>query len=165
MMIWEVTKLLYRVWQAVMRLLSRTLRFREPELLSGAGSLVRLPETVKKMGIIRVLVVTDKVLVKLGMLAGLFDALEDCGIDFVVYDEVQPNPTIDNVEKACSLYLENECHGIIAFGGGSPIDCAKAAAARASNRSRTIRQMKGVLRVARPLPPPLCSSHDCRYRL
>ncbi len=150
---WEFTKLYYRTWQAVMRLLSRSLRFREPELLSGAGSLVRLPEAVKGRGITRVLIVTDKILMKLGILAGLFEAMEACGIAFVIYDEVQPNPTIDNVEKACSLYLENKCQGIIAFGGGSPIDCAKAAAARAANRSRTIRQMKGVLRVAKPLPP------------
>lgn len=150
---WVLTKLFYRTWQGVMRLLSRTLRFREPELLSGAGSLVRLPEAVKGRGITRVLIVTDKVLMKLGMLAGLLESMNACGIAFVIYDQVQPNPTIDNVEKACDLYLENKCQGIIAFGGGSPIDCAKAAAARASNRSRTIRHMKGALRIAKPLPP------------
>lgn len=152
-MMWELKKLFYRTYQSVIQLLSRTLRFREPELLSGASSLGRLPEAVKRREITRVLVVTDKVLMKLGMLAGLLEAMEACGIYYVIYDEVQPNPTIDNVEKACGLYLDNKCQGIIAFGGGSPIDCAKAAAARASNRNRTIRQMKGILRVRKPLPP------------
>jgi len=152
-MMWEFSKLVYRTIQAVMRLLSRALRFREPELLYGAGSLVKLPEAVKKRNITRVLIVTDKVLMKLGMLAGLLEAMDAFGIGYVIYDEVQPNPTIDSVEKACSLYMGNECQGIIAFGGGSPIDCAKAAAARAANGSRSIRQMKGVLRVGKPLPP------------
>lgn len=152
-MMWELTKLFYRTYQSVIRLLSKVLMFREPELMSGAGSLGRLPEAVKRMEISRVMIVTDKVLMKLGMLAGLLEAMEAGSIFYVIYDEVQPNPTIDNVEKACNLYLDNKCQGIIAFGGGSPIDCAKAAAARAANRDRTIRQMKGILRVRKPLPP------------
>lgn len=152
-MIWELYKVSYRVNQAVMRLLSRTLKFREPELLTGAGSLKKLPELLKSRGIGKVLIVTDNVLVRLGMLSGLLESMEENKIDFAIYDEVKPNPTIDNIEAACRLYLDNNCQGIIAFGGGSPIDCAKAAAARVTNRNITIRQMKGVLKVSKPLPP------------
>ena len=152
-MLWELTKLYYRANQAVMRQLSRTLSFREPELLSGPGSLKKLPEVMKGRGMDKVLIVTGKVLTKLGMPAILLEAMKANGIEAVIYNEVQPNPTIANIEAACSLYLENDCKGIVAFGGGSPIDCAKAAAARVTNRGTTIRQMRGVLKVRKPLPP------------
>ncbi|KUO76598.1 MAG: alcohol dehydrogenase [Clostridia bacterium BRH_c25] len=152
-MFWGLRKAAFRANQAVMRLLANILKFREPELLTGAGSLRELPRLIRSRGIDNVLIVTDKVLMKLGILDGLLEAMEENGIAYVIYDEVQPNPTVGNIEAACKLYLGGNCRGIVAFGGGSPIDCAKAAAARVTNRSMTVRQMKGVLKVRKPLPP------------
>jgi alcohol dehydrogenase class IV len=71
----------------------------------------------------------------------------------MVYDEVQPNPTIQNVESGLKLYLANNCQGIVAFGGGSPIDCAKLIGARATNPKRSVHAMKGMLKVRKKLPP------------
>lgn len=152
-MIWTVKKGMYRVNQKFMKLLGNTLKFQEPELLTGVGCLKNLPKAVKIRGIDNVLIVTDKVLMGLGKLDGLFSDLEKNEIKYTVYDGVQPNPTIDNIEHAYSMYIENNCQGVIAFGGGSPMDCAKAAAARVSNSNKSIKDMRGTLKVKKQLPP------------
>ena len=50
--------------------------------------------------------------------------MDKAGVEYVVYDGTQPNPTIENIEEAKDMYNNNGCQGIIAFGGGSPMDCA-----------------------------------------
>lgn len=150
---WKMKKLYYRSYQFVMRSISKVLRFREPELLMGAGSLIELPAIVKSHGVDKVLIVTDNVLINLGMVDDLLESLNKNDIEYFLFDEVQPNPTVDNIEAARNQYLEKGCNGIIAFGGGSSIDCAKAAAARVTNSNMTLRQMKGPLKVRKPLPP------------
>ena len=125
----------------------------EPELLKGAGAVKELPALVKSKGINSVLVVTDKGLMGLNLLQGLFDNLDAQKIKYVVYDGVQPNPSIENIEEARRLYLRNACEGIIAFGGGSPMDCAKAAGARVMNPATSVSQMRGQLKIRHKLPP------------
>jgi hypothetical protein len=100
-----------------------------------------------------VLVVTDKGLVAAGLVERLLNTLEEARISFTLYDEVQPNPAIQNVEDGVRLYLANGCKGIVAFGGGSPMDCAKLIGARATNPKRSVHAMKGMFKVRRKLPP------------
>ncbi|GHH99080.1 alcohol dehydrogenase [Neobacillus kokaensis] len=83
----------------------------------------------------------------------LLEGLRDEGVSFVVYDQTVPNPTIENIEEAYEIYMTNQCQGIVAFGGGSPMDCAKGIGARAARPNKTIQQMKGVLKVMKKLPP------------
>jgi alcohol dehydrogenase class IV len=125
----------------------------EPQLLEGAGSVLELPAFVKSKGISKVMVVTDKGLMGLHLLDPLFEKLKETGIEYVVYDGVQPNPTIPNIEECRELYVSNGCEGIIAFGGGSPMDCAKAAAARVVKPRQSVRKMRGYLKVLHTLPP------------
>ncbi|MGN0555661.1 MAG: iron-containing alcohol dehydrogenase, partial [Candidatus Fimenecus sp.] len=73
--------------------------------------------------------------------------------NYVVYDGVQPNPSIENIEEARAMFVENGCEAMIAFGGGSPMDCAKAAAARVVRPNKTVPQMRGVMKVMHKLPP------------
>lgn len=56
----------------------------------------------------------------------LEELLPQNGIKCIVYDKTRPNPTVSNVEEALQIYKENNCKGLIAFGGGSSMDCAKA---------------------------------------
>lgn len=142
-----------RTYQKIMYVGSMVLDWSKPELIQGAGSVKKLPQAVKEKGLSNVLVVTDKGLMSLGLLDGLFEALEAAGITYTVFDGVQPNPTIDNIEDAVELYLANGCQGIIAFGGGSPMDCAKACGARIARPDKTIPQLRGVLKVMKKLPP------------
>jgi alcohol dehydrogenase len=153
MMLWELKKCYYRIYQTVFKVAMNFLDWSEPQLLEGKGSILKLPEFVKSKGINKVLVVTDKGLMGLHLLDPLFEKLTEEGVDYVVYDEVQPNPTIPNIEAAREMYIKNECQGFIAFGGGSPMDCAKAAAARVVKPNQTVRKMRGYLKVLKKLPP------------
>lgn len=142
-----------RVYQNIFRLVSYVLPFRKPILIEGQGSLSKLPDVVLSNGIRNVIIVTDRVLVSLGMIDSLLDGLKSKGIQYVVYDGTVPNPTIDNIEEALQLYKRNQCKGIIAFGGGSSMDCAKGIAARLAQPNKSIPQMKGVLKVLKAIPP------------
>ena len=142
-----------RAYQKVMYVGTMFLDWSRPELLKGAGAVKELPAAVKAKGVSKVLVVTDKGLMSLKLLDGLFEALDKAGISYAVFDGVQPNPTIDNIEDAVEIYLGNACQGIIAFGGGSPMDCAKACGARIARPDKTIPQMRGLLKVMKKLPP------------
>ena len=141
-----------RTYQGVMRGAVLLLNWDEPRLLKGAGSVKRLPETVKANGHKSVLIVTDKGLMGLHLLDGLFAGLDAAGVNYAVYDGVQPNPTIDNIEEARQLYVNHACTAVIAFGGGSPMDCAKAAAARIARPNMTVQQMRGTLKILKKLP-------------
>lgn len=146
-------KLLYRIYQLVLKYIGRLLPWREPELLEGENSLDRLPEFIKCKGIRQVLVVTDEGLKKVGLLDRLVKGLDSAGLSYVVYDKTVPNPTIDNIEEGVKLYHKNHCQGIIALGGGSPMDCAKGIGARIARPNKTIPQMKGELKVLKKIPP------------
>lgn len=143
----------YRAYQKTMKFAVNFLDWTPPKLIKGAGAVLQLPELVKKEGLNNVLVVTDKGLMGLGLLNPLFEALEKAGIKYSVFDSVQPNPTIYNVEDALKMYKENGCQGFIAFGGGSPMDCAKVTAARVVKPKQTPSDMRGVLKVLKKLPP------------
>ncbi len=141
-----------RAYQGIMRAAVNVLDWSEPKLIKGAGAVKELPKTVKQLGYKNVLVVTDKGLMGLHLLDSLFEELKNNEIAYVVYDGVQPNPTIDNIEEARALYLGNGCEAIIAFGGGSPMDCAKACGARIARPDKQIPQLRGQLKVLKKIP-------------
>lgn len=141
-----------RVYQKAFKLAVNFLDWTEPELITGAGSVKQLPATIKAKKVDNVLVVTDKNLMKLNLLNGLFEALEAADIKFTVYDEVQPNPTINNIEDAVELYKTNNCNGLVAFGGGSPMDCAKGCGARIARPNKTVPELRGQLKVLKKIP-------------
>lgn len=142
-----------RIYQKVLFVFTLFLDWSEPQLLTGPGSVKKLPALIKEKGVSKILVVTDKGLMNLGIPNGLFEQLTKDGIEFVVYDGVQPNPTIENIEEAREMYVSNGCQGIIAFGGGSPMDCAKIAAARVVKPNKPVEKMRGLMKILHPLPP------------
>lgn len=152
---WQIKKAYCRIYQKAFFIAQCTPFFdwSEPYVLEGAGAIRKLPEFVKSKGLDNVLVVTDKGLMGIHLLDSLFEELEKAGVKYTVYDGTQPNPSIQNIEDARKLYLDNNCQGVIAFGGGSPMDCAKAAAARVTNPKTPVKKMRGVLKVWHKLPP------------
>ena len=139
-----------RIFQAGMRVGMKILNFREPAIIHG---LDKLPDAVVKEGLTSVLIVTDDVLHnKLKMIDGLKQGLEEKGIKYCIFDKTVPNPTITNIEDAYAMYKENGCEGIIAFGGGSPMDCAKGVGCRVARPNKTIPELKGTLKVLKKLP-------------
>jgi len=146
-------ELFCRIYQGAFRLVSYILPWRIPELLEGENVLKELPNLIKSKGIESILIVTDSVIASLGLMDGLLKGLNDEGVDFVVYDKTVQNPTIDNIEEALQMYKANNCKGIVAFGGGSPMDCAKGVGARVARPKKSISQMKGVFKVLKKIPP------------
>lgn len=146
-------KLFCRGYQGVFRFVACFLPWRRPELLQGEGSLGKLPGFMQEKGLDNVLIVTDKGLVALGLMDGMLAGFDASAIKYVVFDKTVPNPTIDNIEAALELYKANGCIGIVAFGGGSPMDCAKGVAARLARPRKKVPQMKGQLKVLKKTPP------------
>ena len=142
-------KLFCRGVQTVLRAALPLLPYRDPKILNGVEE---IPDCLKAKNIRKVLIVTDDFLHISGMLEPMKKALSAAGIGYVVYDEVTPNPTILNVELAREKYLAENCQGLIGFGGGSAIDCAKAVGARIARPKLTIPKMKGILKIWLPIP-------------
>ncbi len=136
-----------RSYQFVLSLAVRFLNFKEPELLSGEGSSVQVPLVLKKHGYLHPLVVADPGVVKLGLTKTLEDSLRAAGYAYALYDGVMPNPTFDCIYEAKALALKNNCDSIVAIGGGSTMDTAKAVGALLANRHATLNSLRGILKV------------------
>lgn len=144
-------KLYCRIYQGVFKIGMNFIPWGMPKTLEGPGSVKKLPKWIKKKKIKNVLVVTDSVLMSLGLLDGMIEALEEVGIDYTIYDGVQPNPTDVNVKEGLELFRDNECEAMIAFGGGSSMDCAKAIGAM-HVKNKEVDQMQGLFRVLHRIP-------------
>lgn len=145
-------KLYFRIYQTILKIASSFINWREPELLKGENSILKLPVVLNKKGINKLLIVTDNVIVSLNLMESLLNGLKNNSIDYLIYDKTVPNPTIENVEEAFDIYKKEECKAIIGFGGGSSIDCAKGVAARIAVPKKEISQMKGLLKVRKKTP-------------
>ncbi len=98
-----------------------------------AGCSEMVGEATKAIGVTRVILVTDPYMSEEGPVKRLVQRLEAAGVDAAVYSGVQPDPTDKNVEEALSILRDRSADGVVAVGGGSPIDAAKAVAAMATN--------------------------------
>jgi alcohol dehydrogenase class IV len=94
------------------------------------------------MGHSKILIVTDSIISKLGLLNDLTNALTAGGADFVVFDEITPDAPIPLIEKGIDFYRANGCDAIVAFGGGSSMDASKAIAVAVAN-NKPLRQLAG----------------------
>ena len=127
----------------------------ESALLQRAGSVKRLPALIRAQGIHKPLIVTDPMLMEIKLLDGLLAACEALGLPYAVYDGVQPNPSIENIEDAYGLYLKNGCDAVVGFGGGSSMDCAKVVAGRVVRPHLSTERLGGYFKVMLPFPKKL----------
>lgn len=138
-----------RVFQFCFKIAIPLLPYYNPQILD---SIEDIASVLKNKKFSKVMLVTDKSIRSFGITEKLEKHLAQNGIDVTVFDEVISNPTVDNVENAKNLYLENSCQALIGFGGGSAIDCAKAVGARVAKPKQKIKDMVGILRILRPIP-------------
>ncbi len=142
----------YRGFQAVFNIGARCLRWRRPIPVSGPGAVGQIPALLKKEAVEKVLVVTGPTVGK-RLAPKILRELEQAGIQQVLFDQVEANPSVNTVNRIQRLYLDSGCRGFIALGGGSPMDAAKAAAARVVRPGTPVGKMAGLLKVGRKLPP------------
>lgn len=95
-------------------------------VVHGIGVIKQAGEQIKNLGVTRVLLVTDPGVQKVGLTAGVIKSLKESDVDVVVYDQVEPNPSIHTVAKGTAMYVAEGCDGLVAVGGGSSMDTAKA---------------------------------------
>ena len=95
------------------------------KIVFGVGALQRLPAQVARLGMKKPLVVTDAGVVKAGLAQKVYDVLRGADIAYGVFDRVQPNPTEQDAFDGLEAYRKQSCDGIVAVGGGSPLDAAK----------------------------------------
>lgn len=91
----------------------------------GNDSIIALGEKLKDENLKKILLVTDKTLNDLGIVKEVLALLSVSEKEFIIFDETHPNPLEEDVGKGAKVYKENQCDGIIALGGGSPMDAAK----------------------------------------
>lgn len=111
--------------------------------LMGRGCLKEVGPLIKDLGFKKALIVTDKFLTQTGIAAKVIAQLESINLEYVVYDEVVPNPTMENVYAGVDVFKTNECDVLVSIGGGSPQDTAKAIGLYVTNGG-DIRDYEGV---------------------
>jgi len=126
-------------------MVTRLLPIPRPTLMVGPGSSARLGQAISDFGHEKILIVTDSIISKLGLMAPLIDALTKGGTKFVVFDEITPDAPIPLIERGIERFKSEGCDAIVAFGGGSVMDAAKAIGVSAANHKHP-RQLVGYFR-------------------
>lgn len=114
-----------------------------PLSIIGPGALKDLGEELKTLPYKKALFVTDKILVKLGIAKRVTDILNEIDVEYILYNDVQPNPTVKNVDDGLKMLKDNNCDFILTLGGGSPQDCGKGIGILATNGG-DIRDYEGI---------------------
>lgn len=143
-------KLYCRVFQFTLKIALPFMPYREPKVY---GKVEDCEGILKELKVNSVLLVTGRTVRGSGLTQKLERILESNQIKCVVYDQTCANPTVENVEEARTLYIKNNCQAIIAFGGGSSMDCAKAVGARIAYPKKSLDKLKGLLKVLKKIPP------------
>ena len=138
-----------RSYQLLFRLAIPFMPYRQPTILS---STKEIPNILKKNHCSFPLIVTGKSSVRLKLVENLENILHNANLNCCVFSDTVANPTTDNVQSATILYKENKCDCIIALGGGSALDCAKAVGAKITRPNKSLSQMKGLLKIRKKLP-------------
>ena len=141
-----------RIFQFVFNYGAMVLPWRKAIPVEGAGCIRQIPALLTGNRGARPMVVTDPGIVKAGIAARVTGVLDKAGIGYVLYSDVEANPSVHTVNKIYDLYRSSGCDSFIAVGGGSSIDAAKAAAARSVRPRKSVNQMGGLLRVLKRLP-------------
>ncbi|MDL2236180.1 iron-containing alcohol dehydrogenase, partial [Christensenellaceae bacterium OttesenSCG-928-L17] len=123
-------KAYYRVFQAVFNIGARLLPWRKATVVQEAGAILHIPSLLFSLGAKKPMVVTDPGLMKAGVATKVIAVLENAKVPYALFDEVERNPSVNTVNLILEKYLSNRCDSVVAIGGGSSMDAAKAAAAR-----------------------------------
>jgi len=127
-------------------------KFVAPEIIFGRGSLSQLGESAIRIGASKVFLVSDAGVIKAGWVDLAVHYLKAAGIETVIFSALTTNPKDCEVTEGVRRYRESGCDGIVAVGGGSPTDVAKAIAILATNGG-VLQDYEGINKISSPLPP------------
>ena len=138
-----------RTYQSIFRMARPFMKYTDPKIVE---SLADIPQIICDNEKRKPLIVTDEGIMKLELINPLFDALTEKGVEYAVFKDCIPNPTTLTVDACKKAYIENECDSIIAFGGGSAMDCAKAAGALIARPKKELNKLAGICKVKKTIP-------------
>jgi 1,3-propanediol dehydrogenase len=127
-------------------------KFVAPEIIFGRGSLSQIGESMLRLGVSKVFLVSDEGVINAGWVEEAVHYLHAAGLESEIFSALSTNPKDFEVSEGVVRYLESGCDGILAVGGGSPTDVAKAIATLATNGGR-LQDYEGINRISTPLPP------------
>jgi alcohol dehydrogenase len=130
-------------------------KFVTPEIIFGVGARNQVGNIVSKFGAKHILVVSDPGVIACGWTQQVIDKLEESKITWTLFSKVTPNPRSSEVMEGADIFLSRGCDAMVAVGGGSVIDCAKAIGIVVSNGGDILR-FEGADQVERPMPPVIC---------
>ena len=111
----------------------------------GAGAIKEIVPEIRRGGYHHIFIASDPDLIKFGVTAKVTDLLDEAGIAYTVYSNIKPNPTIENVQSGVAAFKECGADAIIAIGGGSSMDTAKAIGVIITNPEfEDVRSLEGV---------------------
>lgn len=121
-------------------------------LLYGNGQLAQLGDLLHQLSVSKVLIVTDPGIVAAGIVERVVTSLSKADIEHVIFDEVEPNPSLQTAELIAVVYQEESCEGLVAVGGGSPMDAAKGGGILITNDGQ-LRDFADGAEIPSSLPP------------
>jgi 1,3-propanediol dehydrogenase len=127
-------------------------KFVAPEIIFGRGSLSQIGESVIRIGASKVFLVSDAAVIEAGWVDLAVHYLQAAGLETEIFSDLTSNPKDCEVTEGVRRYLASGCDGIVAVGGGSPTDVAKAIAILATNGG-ILQDYEGINKISRPLPP------------
>jgi alcohol dehydrogenase class IV len=142
----------YRLVKPLQWPTSRVVAIPRPTTFVGPGAALRMCDSIAQFGLKRVLIVTDAVLVKLGLVEPLHRALAEQGVDVAIHDGITPDPTYDVLQRGYEAARTHRSDAILAVGGGSVIDAAKVIGAMVVS-GKSPAKLVGMLKVGRPMLP------------
>ena len=143
---------LLRTRQALFSPIQKIQLHMQPKILKGEHALLDLVNVLKEKHIHRYMVVTTAGFIKRGTLQPFFERLDENHIAYSIFHDVKPDPEIMDVENLKEYYMKEGCQGLIAIGGGSVIDCSKAALACVQSSHLNVKNVLETGRVSKPLP-------------
>lgn len=127
-------------------------KFVAPEIIFGREAIKQVGESLARLGVKKVFVVSDPGVVAAGWVDQALPHISAAGLQYRVWDDITPNPKDHEVHKGLAEYLDSGCNAVLGIGGGSPVDAAKAIALLSTNGGH-ISDYEGVDKIERPLPP------------
>ena len=150
--IMRIESLYYRPRQFCFSVFMALMPQRKAKVITGNGSVYKIPKLVKDAGYKKIMLMTTPGFIRRGSLETLFQKFHEEGIWVSIYSHVMPDPTTDCVEDAETAYMQTGCEAIVAIGGGSVLDCAKALGARVAHPEKNLLQMNGLMKVQKHIP-------------
>lgn len=124
----------------------------QPRMIKGEHALLDLVDVLKEKHLTHYMIVTTPGFIKRGTLQSFFEALTQNDIQYSIFHDVKPDPEISDVEKLKEMFIKDGCQALIAIGGGSVIDCSKAALACVPMKNLDVKTVLHTGRVSKQLP-------------